>query len=206
MDITDTQRTNGTRRPRRTRVYVGAAIGVVAIATALALFQPWQLWVDSSVNDAAPTGAVALAPAAPAAPAANSTTPPTSIAAETETTTTPSVVTTVAVAPAPTNFISLDHDTSGQLVLLQAPDGQRYVRFEGLATDNGPDVKVYLSTNPIDGPEQAFDDDIVDLGRLQGNLGDQNYAVPAEVDLSRYRSLVIWCDRFNSAFGAAPLA
>jgi hypothetical protein len=67
-------------------------------------------------------------------------------------------------------------------------------------------VKVYLSTNPIDGPEQAFDDDIVDLGRLQGNLGDQNYAVPAEVDLSRYRSLVIWCDRFNSAFGAAPLA
>ena len=90
--------------------------------------------------------------------------------------------------------------------MLQGEGGQRFVRFDGLDTSNGQDLKVYLSTNTIDGPESAFDDDFVSLGPLQGNVGSQNYEVPAETDLTRYRSVVIWCDRFDSAFGAAPLA
>ncbi|MGI9052577.1 MAG: DM13 domain-containing protein, partial [Ilumatobacteraceae bacterium] len=94
---------------------------------------------------------------------------------------------------------------SGSLVLLEDADGRRFARIENLATDRGPDVYVYLSTNTVDGPEEAFDDDYVDLGALQGNLGNQNYEIPAGTDLSRYRSVVIWCDRFDSAFGAAPL-
>jgi hypothetical protein len=97
-------------------------------------------------------------------------------------------------------LVSLDHRTSG--VVRVVGD---VVRFEGLATDNGPDLYVYLSTNPVDGEEQAFDDEYVSLGRLKGNLGDQNYEVPAGTDLDRYPTVVIWCDRFNSAFGAASL-
>jgi hypothetical protein len=72
-------------------------------------------------------------------------------------------------------------------------------------TDNGPDLYLYLSPNGADGDEAAFDDGHLSLGRLKGNLGDQNYEVPAEADLARYHSVVIWCDRFNSAFGAASL-
>lgn len=45
----------------------------------------------------------------------------------------------------------------------------------------------------------------VDLGELQGNLGDQNYLVPADVEPLAYASVVIWCERFDSAFGAADL-
>ncbi|MCB1018203.1 MAG: DM13 domain-containing protein, partial [Acidimicrobiales bacterium] len=74
------------------------------------------------------------------------------------------------------------------------------------ATDNGPDLNVYLSTAPADADEGAFDDDFVDLGDLQGNIGDQNYEVPADVDLDRYQTVVIWCVRFGVAFGAATLA
>ena len=37
-------------------------------------------------------------------------------------------------------------------------------------------------------------------------MGNQNYELPSGTDLTRFRSVVIWCDRFNSAFGAAPLA
>lgn len=59
--------------------------------------------------------------------------------------------------------------------------------------------------NPASGPEQAFDDDYIDLGRLQGNLGDQNYELPPDIDPAAYASVVIWCDRFDSAFGAADL-
>ena len=90
-------------------------------------------------------------------------------------------------------------------MVLQDAAGSRFVRLENLDISNGPDLFVYLSTNPPDGPEGRFDDDYVNLGRLQGNVGSSNYLIPAGTDLSRYTSVVIWCDRFNSAFGAAPL-
>ncbi len=102
-------------------------------------------------------------------------------------------------------FVSIDHGTTGAAVLLQDPTGAVFVRLEALDTSNGPDLFVYLSTNPPDGPEDAFDDDFVNLGRLAGNVGSSNYVVPAGTDLSRYASVVIWCDRFDSAFGAAPV-
>ncbi len=51
-----------------------------------------------------------------------------------------------------------------------------------------------------------LDDDVVNLGHLKGNQGDQNYDLPADVDLARFASVVIWCDRFDSAFGAADFA
>ena len=88
---------------------------------------------------------------------------------------------------------------------MQDPTGKQFVRVENLETTNGPDLFVYLSTNPPDGPEDQFDDDYINLGRLEGNLGSSNYEVPADTDLTRFASVVIWCDRFNSAFGAAGL-
>jgi hypothetical protein len=45
----------------------------------------------------------------------------------------------------------------------------------------------------------------VDLGSLKGNIGDQNYEVPSNVDLSKYRAATIWCKRFSVNFGTAPL-
>ena len=113
---------------------------------------------------------------------------------------------TVEAELASGTLVSLDHETSGDVRVVDSGGGRRVVRLEAFATENGPDLYVYLSTNPADGDEGAFDDDIVSLGRLKGNLGDQNYEVPAGVDLDRFASVVIWCDRFDSAFGAADLA
>jgi hypothetical protein len=101
--------------------------------------------------------------------------------------------------------VSLDHGTSGAARILELAAGQRIVRLEGLDTDNGPDLYLYLTTNPASGDEGAFDDEHVNLGRLKGNQGDQNYELPAGTDLARFGTVVIWCDRFNSAFGAADL-
>jgi electron transfer DM13 len=47
--------------------------------------------------------------------------------------------------------------------------------------------------------------EFVDLGVMKGNKGDQNYQVPANVDLSQYQSLTIWCRRFAVNFATAPL-
>ena len=64
---------------------------------------------------------------------------------------------------------------------------------------------MYLSTADPDAPAGEFDDDFIDLGDLKGNIGPQNYEIPEDVDLSRYKTVVIWCVRFGVAFGAAEL-
>ena len=194
---------------------LGGTMAVV-VAIVLALFQPWKLWVDDKVDEAAPVGAVPITAAtttttattiATTTTAAPSTTSDTPASTSTTSTTTTTNVPPTTLPPVPVGgeFISLDHGTAGAAVLLQDPTGAVFVRLEALDTTNGPDLFVYLSTNPPDGPEGAFDDDFVNLGRLEGNIGSSNYLVPAGTDLTRYASVVIWCDRFNSAFGAAPL-
>ena len=166
-----------------------AAVGVAAVAFVLLWFEPQQLFIDERVSDPVPT--------APTEPS----TSPTADEDEAPAPTVPSEPTELLRG----ELASLDHGTAGVVRVLELADGSRVLRIEGLDTDNGPDLYVYLSANPADGDEGAFDDDYVSVGRLKGNLGDQNYEVPPDVDLARFRSVVIWCDRFNSAFGAAPL-
>ena len=109
------------------------------------------------------------------------------------------------VTEASGTFIDRSHPAEGVATVLGDGSGQRFLRFERFATDNGPDLNVYLSAADPDAPAGEFDDDFIDLGDLKGNIGDQNYEIPADVDLSRYRTVVIWCVRFGVAFGAAEL-
>lgn len=177
--------------PRRTALRATVALGgLVAISGALFWFQPWKLVVDDRVDEPVPTVTTAGDDGGPTSPTGN-TSPP----AEAE-----------PIELRQGAFVSRDHGTSGVARVLELADGSRFLRLEELATENGPDLYVYLTATAADGDEGAFDDDFVSLGRLQGNLGNQNYQLPADVDLDRYRSVVIWCDRFNSAFGAADLS
>ena len=48
-------------------------------------------------------------------------------------------------------------------------------------------------------------DGSLDLGELKGNIGDQNYEIPADLDLSQFKSVVVWCQPFRVPFNAAPL-
>jgi hypothetical protein len=163
-----------------------ALTGIGLAVFVLAYFEPQKLFIDDRVDEALPT-----APAAPAPPA------------------TPAAA---AAPPKPAlqvlsnaGFRSYEHETSGRAKVIELASGRRYVRFERFETSNGPDVKVYLSAAPASGPGDTFDDRYVSLGELKGNIGNQNYAIPAGVDLSRYRSAVIWCKRFHVPFAAAPL-
>ncbi|WUH33305.1 DM13 domain-containing protein [Streptomyces sp. NBC_00445] len=107
-------------------------------------------------------------------------------------------------------LISHEHATSGLVKLVRLSDGSHVVRLENLDTSNGPDLRVWLTDAPVkEGTAgwHVFDDgEYVSLGKLKGNKGSQNYAVPADADLSRYTSVSIWCDRFDVSFGAARLA
>ncbi len=98
------------------------------------------------------------------------------------------------------------HDTSGTATLYQLPDGRHVLRLAGFATSNGPDVRVLLvsAADPMDN-DSVKNAQRLELGKLKGNIGDQNYEVPAGADLAAYKSVVIWCNRFGVNFGAAPL-
>lgn len=98
------------------------------------------------------------------------------------------------------------HSVAGDALVIAPPDGRRFLRFENLDSDNGPDLRVYLSAAPANGPAEAYDDDFVELGKLRFNLGESNYEIPGEVELARYESVVIWCKRFRVGFGVAPIS
>ncbi len=106
------------------------------------------------------------------------------------------------------SFVDRSHPTSGRAVVLGDGSEQRFVRFEDFATDNGPDLNVYLTTADADAETGEFgrDGTFVDLGDLKGNVGPQNYEIPADVDLAEFDTVVIWCVRFGVAFGAADIA
>lgn len=103
-------------------------------------------------------------------------------------------------------IVGLAHPGSGRAVIFSRPDGSRFLRLEDLKVDNGPDLFVYLSTTAADAGEDAFPGTFVNLGKLKGNIGSQNYEIPSGVDLSRYRSVAIYCKRFTTPFAAAPIA
>ncbi|MDX1659852.1 MAG: DM13 domain-containing protein [Nitriliruptorales bacterium] len=102
-------------------------------------------------------------------------------------------------------FQDRSHPTTGT-VRVVTDGARRVLRIEDLRTDNGPDLNVYLVPAAPDAPAGELGSDFVDLGDLKGNIGDQNYEIPDDVDLDRYSTVVIWCVRFSTAFGAAGLA
>lgn len=100
------------------------------------------------------------------------------------------------------------HATEGRATVYQQADGKLLLRLTGFKTSNGPDVHVILVAAKDAGDDANFlksNTERVELGKLKGNEGDQNYEIPAGTDLSKYLTVSIYCERFNANFGAAPL-
>lgn len=100
------------------------------------------------------------------------------------------------------------HQTEGRATVYQEADGKLTLRLTNFKTSNGPDVHVILVAT-----KDAKDDanflksktERVELGKLKGNEGDQNYEIPAGTDLTKFQTVSIYCERFDANFGAAPL-
>ncbi|GAB4199423.1 MAG: DM13 domain-containing protein [Wenzhouxiangellaceae bacterium] len=112
------------------------------------------------------------------------------------------------------------HQGNGDALIYALPDAQDstmataegdgvqslLLRLENFRVTNGPDLKVYLARHPD--PQSADDVEnqgFVSLGDLKGNLGNQNYPLPGDIDWQDYHSVVIWCELFGVLFAAAPL-
>jgi len=100
------------------------------------------------------------------------------------------------------------HKTEGRATIYQEADGKLVLRLTKFKTSNGPDVHVILvaTTDAMDDANFLKDNtEKLELGKLKGNEGDQNYEIPEGTDLTKFRTDSIYCERFNANFGAAPL-
>jgi len=100
-------------------------------------------------------------------------------------------------------FESVAHPTRGTATTIELARGGRVLTLTGFETDPGPDLRVYLVAGQARGEGDV--DDFIDLGGLKGNQGDQQYKLPADADLRRHTTVVIWCRAFSVSFGRAPL-
>ncbi len=89
------------------------------------------------------------------------------------------------------------HNANGTAKVIILSDG-KVLRLEEFKATNGPDLYVYLATDKTAS-------DYVSLGRLKGNVGNQNYEIPANVDLAKHDTVLIWCQAFSVLFGSAEL-
>ena len=103
-------------------------------------------------------------------------------------------------------FYSILHPTAGTATIYRMGDGSRVLRFTGFSTSNGPDVHVYMvASDDAKDSASVVHAGFIDLGTIKGNMGDQNYILGPDVDLSKYRAVSVWCKRFSVNFGTAPL-
>lgn len=91
------------------------------------------------------------------------------------------------------------HNAEGVAKVIQFEEGTYLLRLKNFLSTNGPDLYVYLSTDKTN-------TDVVNLGKLKGNIGNQNYPIPSGTDLTKYNNVVIWCRPFSVLFGSAQLS
>ena len=100
-------------------------------------------------------------------------------------------------------FEPVRHGARGTASALRLDGGRRVLTLTGFDVANGPDLRLYLVAGPAATEGQVKD--LVDLGSLKGNVGDQQYDLPRSVDLDRHATVVVWCRAFSVLFARAPL-
>lgn len=80
------------------------------------------------------------------------------------------------------------------------------LRFDEFKVTNGPDLRVLLAKHPTPKTSADVQGGYLEIAKLKGNVGSQNYTLPADVKLSEYRTVVIYCKPFHAVFATAPLA
>jgi hypothetical protein len=152
------------------------SVGVIVLAIGWYAFRPELLFINKTVNEEFPGGAAMAS------------------------------IEKGPVSLTKGNFKGSAHETKGTASIYQLADGKRTLRLSEFETSNGPDVHVYLTAAEVEkGSDAIKEAGFIDLGSMKGNKGDQNYDIPADIDLNKYKNVTIWCARFGVNFGQAAL-
>jgi hypothetical protein len=187
--------------------WVLLAVGVTALVVVFLAFRPDKIFVDDAVDESLSDAfvtetTVTTSVEAQAAPTSTVASVTTTIPTETPSTTQPPPSAPTAVVDG--QFFGIDHSAEGTATVYEQ-DGKYVLRFED-DTDiqNGPDLYVWVLED--DDYETGTPARYIDLGKIKGNVGGQNYELPPEYDPDVHQFVLIWCLRFSAPFAAAPLA
>lgn len=98
------------------------------------------------------------------------------------------------------------HQGSGSATVYDVGGGHLVLRLDEFRVTNGPDLRVLLANaSTPEGHSDLADAGYVELGKLKGNVGSQNYEIPADVSLDDVKSVVIYCNPFRVVFSVATL-
>jgi len=196
-----------------------ATAGLAVLVLGFLLFRPDKLFVDDVVDEdlqdafATPAttdrpSATTIAPtttsAAPLSDEPADAPPPSTSASTPVTASTSPPEPAGPVAVNTGSFFGIDHSAEGTATIYEQ-DGRYVLRFED-DTDiqNGPDLYVWvLESSDYEGGDPGA---YIDLGKIKGNVGGQNYVLPAAFDPDAHRFVLVWCLRFSVPFAGAPLA
>ena len=94
-------------------------------------------------------------------------------------------------------FINKVHVVSGTATIYDS-NGKKVLLLDPFMTENGPDLKIYLSLN-----ESASN--YINLGNLKSTTGKQSYDIPANTNINDQMYVHVWCQDFSVNFGLAKL-
>jgi hypothetical protein len=205
----------------------------ITVGVTLAIWLVGPLFYSTTVNEEFPTSMPIRATLALAAAATSMPTTPipttASVGSAHQVTTTPSEANATPtstpeadIAPTATSevvatepqalksgaFTRVDdlHVAEGVATIYHTSDGQLILRLENFKAANGPDLFVSLSGHPMPrSTAEAHESGYREIARLKASQGNQNYELPADLDISQYRSVVIYCRAFSVVFSTAEL-
>lgn len=96
------------------------------------------------------------------------------------------------------NFISSAHTTTGSAKIIRDSANNLKLVFENFRTDNGPDLRVWLSSN-------IMANGYIEIGILRAVAGNFSYDISMDTDYSTNKNLLIWCEDAAVLFGYAVL-
>lgn len=95
------------------------------------------------------------------------------------------------------DMVGVGHTVSGTAGIYESA-GKKTVLLDPFSSQNGPDLKVYLSKD-----EKASS--YISLGKLKSIDGKQSYEIPNNPDVTDYKFVLVWCEQFTVIFGKAEL-
>lgn len=110
-----------------------------------------------------------------------------------------------SVAVATGRFHGVAHKSAGDASIFRLPGGGSVLRLTHFQTSSGPDVRLYLIKAADATDNSSVTRGFIEVAKLKANEGDQNYSLPASLNIGEYHAVTVWCKRFEVNFATAPL-
>lgn len=103
-------------------------------------------------------------------------------------------------------FVKVEAPTTGTAKIVKE-GGKNYLEIDSAfsTNDQAPDLHVLLDPDATPSKSYSNMNSYVNLGKLHKVKGAQRYPIPSAIDLSKFKSVVIWCRMANATMGYATL-